>query len=72
MSAAPRTVCILGGGQLARMMVLAGAPLGARFQVVDTHADGCAAPLAPVTATAWDDHDPLGRLAAQAQVITFD
>ena len=72
MSRAAPTVCILGGGQLARMMVLAGAPLGARFQVVDTHADVCAAPLAPVTATAWDDHDPLGRLAAQAQVITFD
>ena len=39
MSATPATVCILGGGQLARMLVLAGAPLGLRFQVVDTQAD---------------------------------
>lgn len=69
---APATICILGGGQLARMMVLAGAPLGVHFQVVDTHADVCAAPLAPVTATRWDDLVTLGRLAAQAQVITFD
>ena len=33
------TVGILGGGQLARMMALAGAPLGLRFLVMDTAAD---------------------------------
>ena len=36
------TVGILGGGQLARMMALAGAPLGLRFRVLDNVADACA------------------------------
>ena len=32
------TIGILGGGQLARMMALAGAPLGLRFLVMDSAA----------------------------------
>ena len=38
------TVGILGGGQLARMLALAGAPLGLRFLVLDTTADVLAHP----------------------------
>ena len=41
------TVGILGGGQLARMLALAGAPLGVRFVVVDSLADACASQVAP-------------------------
>ena len=41
------TVGILGGGQLARMLALAGAPLGLRFLVMDTAADACAGQFAP-------------------------
>ena len=37
-----KTVGILGGGQLARMMVLAGVPLGLRFLVLDPSPDACA------------------------------
>lgn len=33
------TIGILGGGQLARMMAIAGAPLGHRFLVVDSAED---------------------------------
>ncbi|HEX7342150.1 MAG TPA: 5-(carboxyamino)imidazole ribonucleotide synthase [Rhodanobacteraceae bacterium] len=65
-------VGILGGGQLARMLVLSGLPLGIRFQVVDGHADVCAAQVAPVTASAWDDHEALGALADAVDVVTFD
>ena len=36
------TVGILGGGQLARMLALSGAPLGLRFLVLDSTADACA------------------------------
>ena len=36
------TVGILGGGQLARMMALSGAPLGLRFLLLDNLADACA------------------------------
>jgi hypothetical protein len=37
------SVGILGGGQLARMLALSGAPLGLRFLVLDTVSDACAA-----------------------------
>ena len=33
------TIGILGGGQLARMLILAGAPLGYRFHVYDPAED---------------------------------
>ena len=42
------TVGILGGGQLARMLALAGAPLGLRFLVLDTSPDACAGQFAPM------------------------
>ena len=42
------TVGILGGGQLARMLALSGAPLGLRFLVMDTVADACAGQFAPM------------------------
>ena len=42
------TVGILGGGQLARMLALSGAPLGLRLLVMDTVADACAGQFAPL------------------------
>ena len=39
---------ILGGGQLARMLALAAAPLGVKTQVVDNVADACAGQVAPL------------------------
>ncbi|MEG1679620.1 MAG: 5-(carboxyamino)imidazole ribonucleotide synthase, partial [Stenotrophomonas sp.] len=49
------TVGILGGGQLARMMALAGAPLGLRFVVFDPAADACAGQVAPLQVGDFDD-----------------
>jgi 5-(carboxyamino)imidazole ribonucleotide synthase len=66
------TVGILGGGQLARMMVLAGAPLGLRFVVFDPAADACAGQLAPLQVGVFDDLDALAGFAAKVDVITFD
>lgn len=66
------TVGILGGGQLARMMVLAGAPLGLRFQLYDPAADACSGPLAPLTVGAFDDRHALADFAAKVDVVTFD
>jgi len=66
------TVGILGGGQLARMMVLAGAPLGLRFQLYDPAADACSGPLAPLTVGAFDDRHALAEFAAKVDVVTFD
>ncbi|QJD68153.1 5-(carboxyamino)imidazole ribonucleotide synthase [Xanthomonas campestris pv. badrii] len=66
------TVGILGGGQLARMLVLAGAPLGLRFAVFDPAADACAGQMAPLQVGAFDDTAALAAFAAQVDVITFD
>ncbi|MDT3469033.1 5-(carboxyamino)imidazole ribonucleotide synthase [Stenotrophomonas maltophilia] len=66
------TVGILGGGQLARMMVLAGAPLGLRFELYDPAADACSGPLAPLTVGAFDDRQALADFASKVDVVTFD
>lgn len=63
---------ILGGGQLARMLVLAGAPLGVRFAVVDGSADACAGQVAPLQVADWGDREALARFADGVDVITFD
>ena len=66
------TVGILGGGQLARMLALAGAPLGLRFLVVDSAADACAAQVAPMLRADWRDFDALADFARRIDVATFD
>src|SRR5690242_4739256 len=66
------TIGILGGGQLARMLVLAGAPLGVRFLVVDGVADACAGQVAPLIRADWRDFDALEKFAQQVDVATFD
>ena len=66
------TVGILGGGQLARMMAIAGAPLGLRFKIVDTVADACASQVAPLTCADYNDFDAISTFADGIDVVTFD
>ncbi|TKS54506.1 5-(carboxyamino)imidazole ribonucleotide synthase [Luteimonas yindakuii] len=66
------TVGILGGGQLARMLVLAGAPLGLRFLVLDPAADACAGQCAPLLVGGYDDEAALAEFANHIDVATFD
>jgi 5-(carboxyamino)imidazole ribonucleotide synthase len=66
------TIGILGGGQLARMLALAGAPLGARFLIVDNVADACAGQVAPLVVADWRDFSALEKFAACIDVATFD
>ncbi|KGI78659.1 5-(carboxyamino)imidazole ribonucleotide synthase [Oleiagrimonas soli] len=63
---------ILGGGQLARMMVLEGAPLGVTFRIVDPADTPCAAQLAPTRRADWNDLDALAPFAEAIDVATFD
>ena len=67
-----KTLGILGGGQLARMLVLAGVPLGVRFRIVDPAADACAGQLAPLLAAGWDAFDELEPFAREIDAATFD
>ena len=66
------TVGILGGGQLARMLALAGAPLGLRFLVLDSAADACAGQFAPMVVGDYTDGDALAEFASRIDVATFD
>ena len=67
-----QTVGILGGGQLARMMVLAGAPMGLRFEVFDPAADACGGQLAPLQVATFEDEAALAAFAERVDVVTFD
>ncbi len=66
------TVGILGGGQLARMLALSGAPLGLRFLVMDTAADACAGQFAPLLVGDYRDESALAEFASKVDVATFD
>ena len=66
------TVGILGGGQLARMLALSGAPLGLRFLVMDTADDACAGQFAPMVVGDYRDQAALAEFASKVDVATFD
>ncbi|PBS13316.1 5-(carboxyamino)imidazole ribonucleotide synthase [Lysobacteraceae bacterium NML93-0792] len=66
------TVGILGGGQLARMLALSGAPLGLRFLVMDTADDACAGQFAPLLVGDYRDETALAEFAGSVDVATFD
>ncbi len=66
------TVGILGGGQLARMLALSGAPLGLRFLVLDATADACAAQFVPSLQADYRDQAGLAEFASRVDVATFD
>ena len=63
---------ILGGGQLARMLALDAAPLGIECQVVDSHAESCAAQVAPFSCRDWSVPGALDDLLAWADVVTYE
>jgi len=72
MTEAKKTLGILGGGQLARMMVLAGVPLGVQFRIVDPAADACASQVAPLLNVGWGALEKLEPFAREIDAATFD
>jgi 5-(carboxyamino)imidazole ribonucleotide synthase len=65
-------VGILGGGQLGRMLALAGIPLGIGFDVLEPGPDAPAAALARHVVADYDDPEGLRRLAAACDVVTYE
>lgn len=65
-------VGIIGGGQLARMLALAAAPMGIETHIYDPSPDACARFVARQTCAAFDDHLALAAFARQVDVVTFD
>lgn len=66
------TVGIVGGGQLGRMLALAGYPLGLDFLFLDRTADTPAAQVAPTLVGEFTDRKLLRELARRSEVLTFD
>jgi 5-(carboxyamino)imidazole ribonucleotide synthase len=66
------TVGILGGGQLGRMLALAGIPLGLRFRFLDPDPEAPCAQIAEQILAPYDDPAALDKLAAGAEVVTYE
>jgi 5-(carboxyamino)imidazole ribonucleotide synthase len=66
------TIGIIGGGQLGRMLALAGIPLGFRFVFLDPSPEACARHLGEHICAAYDDKNALNELANRCDIITFE
>lgn len=64
-------VGVLGGGQLGRMLGLAGRALGLELTFLDPNPDSPAAAVGRLLARPYDDADALRRLA-ESDVVTFE
>ncbi|MDP1774504.1 MAG: 5-(carboxyamino)imidazole ribonucleotide synthase [Methylobacter sp.] len=65
-------VGVLGAGQLARMIALAGIPLGLEFIFLDPSADACANRLGEPLIGDYNDPKLLAQLAERADVVTYE
>lgn len=65
-------VGVLGAGQLARMIALAGYPLGLDFIFLDPSPDACANKLGEHLLGDYDDPRLLAELAERADVVTYE
>ena len=63
---------VIGGGQLGRMLALAGIPLGLSFRFLDPAADAPAGDVGELLVGAYDDAELLDRLADGAAVVTYE
>ena len=74
MTVAPgSTIGIIGGGQLGKMLAIAGAQLGYKCHIFDPHEAPCAADVAAqFTRAAFDDRGALERFAAAVDVATYE
>ena len=65
-------VACIGGGQLGRMLGLAGIPLGLSFRFLDPAPDACARAVGELVVGDYGDPDALDRLARGADVVTYE
>jgi 5-(carboxyamino)imidazole ribonucleotide synthase len=63
---------VIGGGQLGRMLALAGLPLGLSFRFLDPDPQACAGELGELLVGAYDDPLLLRCLAKNADVVTYE
>ncbi len=63
---------VLGGGQLGRMLALAGYPLGLRFRFLDPAPEAPVEELAELVVGRFDDLDVLARFPDGLDVVTYE
>ncbi|MFZ4573699.1 MAG: 5-(carboxyamino)imidazole ribonucleotide synthase [Phycisphaerales bacterium] len=63
---------VLGGGQLARMLAMAGAPLGLRFRCFDTTTDAPARDVCELHVGAFADPVAIDRFLRGVDVVTYE
>lgn len=66
------TIGVLGGGQLGRMIALAGYTLGQRFVFLDPGAESSAGHVGSLRVGAYDDEERLSELARKSDVVTYE
>jgi 5-(carboxyamino)imidazole ribonucleotide synthase len=66
------TIGVLGGGQLGRMIALAGYALGQRFVFLDPGAESSAGHVGNLRVGAYDDEERLSELARKSDVVTYE
>jgi 5-(carboxyamino)imidazole ribonucleotide synthase len=67
-----KRIGIIGGGQLGRMLALAGIPLGLEFVFLDPAHEACAAALGEQILADYDDPDALQQLIQRTDIITLE
>ncbi len=63
---------ILGGGQLGRMLALAGYPLGLSFRFLDPSPEACAGQVGALVVGDFLDEEALSRFAEGLDLITYE
>jgi len=66
------TIGILGGGQLGRMIALAGYPLGLSFKILDPSSDAVAGQIAPLLVEDINDTPALLWFSKNLDVVTYE
>jgi 5-(carboxyamino)imidazole ribonucleotide synthase len=63
---------VLGGGQLGRMLALAGLPLGLRFRFLDPSVDACAGDVGELIVGEFDDQTALDCFCDGVDLATYE
>lgn len=63
---------VLGGGQLGRMLALAGHRLGMSFRFLDRKQNACAGDVGQLISAPFDDHAAVDRFSAGLDVATYE
>ena len=66
------TIGVLGGGQLGRMLALAGLTLGERFVFMDPSREACARHVGDMVTGTYDDVEQLAEIARRSDVVTYE